>query len=161
MKKFKNKEELQSWLNECFCISDFCRKLEVVPAGDNYRIIKDLIKENNLATSHFKGNEKYIVKQQGQKQDLSKILESGEYTNTTKLKDRLFKWGVKEQKCECCGNKEWLGVELPLEIHHIDGNHKNNHLENLQILCPNCHSLTNNYRGRNIVNNKVKESRKM
>ena len=44
---------------------------------------------------------------------------------------------------------------MPLEIHHIDGNHKNNHLENLQILCPNCHALTNNYRGRNIINNRV------
>ena len=43
-----------------------------------------------------------------------------------------------------------MGIEIPLEIHHIDGNHKNNKLENLQILCPNCHSLTTNYRGKNI-----------
>ena len=62
-----------------------------MPAGSSYETIKTLIEEHSLDISHFKGNEKYIVKQQGNKQDLSKILESGKYTNATKLKERLFK----------------------------------------------------------------------
>ena len=52
-------------------------------------------------------------------------------------------------KCEKCGINEWMGNQIPLEIHHIDGNRLNNNLNNLQILCPNCHSQTNNWRSRN------------
>lgn len=55
----------------------------------------------------------------------------------------------REWKCECCGLNEWMEKSLPLEIHHIDGNRLNNSLDNLQILCPNCHSQTPNWRSRN------------
>ena len=56
----------------------------------------------------------------------------------------------REWKCECCGISEWNGEKLSLEVHHIDGNRFNNDLSNLQILCPNCHSLTENWRSRNL-----------
>lgn len=52
-------------------------------------------------------------------------------------------------RCEKCGIYEWMGNPISLEIHHIDGNKLNNNLNNLQILCPNCHSQTNNWRSRN------------
>jgi 5-methylcytosine-specific restriction endonuclease McrA len=52
--------------------------------------------------------------------------------------------------CELCNTSEWLGSPITLEVHHIDGNNKNNELKNLQILCPNCHSQTDNYRAKNI-----------
>ena len=55
----------------------------------------------------------------------------------------------KEWKCERCGLNTWQGSPLPLEIHHIDGNRRNHDLSNLQILCPNCHSQTSNWRSRN------------
>lgn len=51
--------------------------------------------------------------------------------------------------CSCCRLSNWLGANITLEIHHIDGNYKNNKLENLELLCPNCHSLTNTYKGKN------------
>ena len=56
---------------------------------------------------------------------------------------------IRDWKCEICGLNEWMGKTLPLEVHHIDGNNYNNELSNLQILCPNCHSLTDNWRSRN------------
>lgn len=64
----------------------------------------------------------------------------------------LIKWlkRIREWKCECCGLSEWNGKELTLEIHHIDGNPNNNVINNLQILCPNCHSQTYNWRSKNI-----------
>lgn len=65
------------------------------------------------------------------------------------LKNKLFKLGIKECKCECCGLTEWLGKPINLELHHIDGNNKNNNLDNLQILYPNCHSYTDNFGGKN------------
>lgn len=79
---------------------------------------------------------------------LSEILTDGVYHNATKLKKRLFNEGVKEYKCEKCGISEWNGEHITLEIHHINGNHKDNRLENLQILCPNCHSQTINFNGK-------------
>lgn len=62
------------------------------------------------------------------------------------------------EKCNKCGLDEWLGQELILEIEHKDGNHHNNKRKNLEMLCPNCHSLTKTWRGRNKQNNKNKVS---
>ena len=52
--------------------------------------------------------------------------------------------------CEICNNSIWIDIPITLEIHHIDGDNKNNELKNLQILCPNCHSQTDNYKAKNI-----------
>lgn len=51
-----------------------------------------------------------------------------------------------------------MGNPINLEVHHIDGNHNNNELENIQLLCPNCHSYTENYRGKNVNTGKIKVS---
>jgi 5-methylcytosine-specific restriction endonuclease McrA len=52
-------------------------------------------------------------------------------------------------KCEMCGNAEWLGHKITLELEHTDGNRQNNTKDNLKLLCPNCHSVTPTWRGRN------------
>lgn len=85
--------------------------------------------------------------------DINDIL-SGKYPGyqTFKLKNRLLSLGIKENKCEICGITEWNGKPLNMELHHIDGNKNNNSLENLQILCPNCHAQTDNFRAKNNVN---------
>lgn len=54
-----------------------------------------------------------------------------------------------ENKCNKCGLDEWLGQDLVLELEHKDGNNKNNNRDNLEMICPNCHSLTETWRGRN------------
>jgi 5-methylcytosine-specific restriction endonuclease McrA len=69
---------------------------------------------------------------------------------TYKLKLKLFKAKIKNEKCEQCGIIEWFGKKIPLELDHIDGNRTNHKLENLRILCPNCHSQTATYRAKNI-----------
>lgn len=66
------------------------------------------------------------------------------------LKQKLIRDKLKEEKCEICGLSEWLGQKIPLELHHIDGNHYNNELNNLQIICPNCHALQPGNSGANI-----------
>lgn len=73
----------------------------------------------------------------------------------------MIKEGYKEYKCECCGLTEWRGKPIPLELHHKDGNHDNNKLDNLEILCPNCHAQTDNYTGKNIKANKKSENKKI
>jgi len=69
---------------------------------------------------------------------------------SNKLRIKLLREGLKEAKCERCGNVEWLGLPIPLEVHHINGDKSKNELSNLQLLCPNCHALTPTYRGKNI-----------
>lgn len=65
------------------------------------------------------------------------------------MKLKLFKDGIKAKSCEICGVSQWQGVELPLELHHKDGDHYNNELSNLMILCPNCHSIQEGNSGAN------------
>ena len=69
-------------------------------------------------------------------------------TQTSKIKRKLLKEGIKKHECECCHNTMWNGMPIVLEVHHQDGNRKNNELSNLQLLCPNCHAMTDNWRGR-------------
>lgn len=68
---------------------------------------------------------------------------------TYKLKQKLIKEGIKENKCEICGCVDWQGKPLQMQLHHIDGNPHNHKLDNLQMLCPNCHSQTENFTARN------------
>ena len=69
-----------------------------------------------------------------------------------KIKRHLYAAGFKKNVCECCGISEWNGKPISCQLHHIDGNPQNNTLENLQILCPNCHTQTDNYGSKNARN---------
>lgn len=70
--------------------------------------------------------------------------------NSHKLKEKLFKDGLKEKKCELCGIRTWYDKPIPLELHHKNHNHLDNSFDNLMILCPNCHSIMGNNSGANI-----------
>jgi ribosomal protein S27AE len=76
------------------------------------------------------------------------LVENSDY-QTNKLRKRLLESGLKEQKCERCGNTEWLEEPIPLELNHKNGVNNDHRFENLELLCPNCHALTPTYRGRN------------
>jgi len=69
--------------------------------------------------------------------------------HTYKLKLRLLKAKIFEYMCMSCGLTQWRGLPIPLELHHVDGNSTNHKKENLQLLCPNCHALTDTYRAKN------------
>ena len=73
--------------------------------------------------------------------------------NRFHLKTHLFNAGLKANCCEACGITEWLGRPLTMALHHINGDSRDNRLENLQILCPNCHAQTDNFAGRNAIRN--------
>ncbi len=127
-------------------------KLELIPAGGNYEQIKRRIRELEISADHFTGmgwniGLKYRLKSA---QLLEDLLVDGSLVQSFKLKKRLFEKGIKSPQCELCG---WSQMSedgrIPVELDHINGRHNDNRLENLRILCPNCHSLQSTHRGRN------------
>jgi 5-methylcytosine-specific restriction endonuclease McrA len=74
---------------------------------------------------------------------------AGTPRNRTHLRLRLFRLGLKQPVCEDCGLTDWRGGPLSLELHHINGDRLDHRIANLRILCPNCHSQTDNWGGRN------------
>ncbi len=128
------------------------QKLGLVEAGGNYDQIKKYIKELNLSTKHFKGQSwnKGLHFGGKVKHTLPEILIENSSYQSYKLKQRLFKEGLKTKKCEeCSWSKMSEDGRLPLELDHINGNRHDNRLENLRVLCPNCHSLKLTHRGKN------------
>jgi DNA-binding CsgD family transcriptional regulator len=83
------------------------------------------------------------------KMPMDQLLVVGRRTNRAHLKTRLFQCGLKEARCERCGISEWQGKSLNMQLHHINGDGLDNRLENLELLCANCHSQTETYGGRN------------
>lgn len=123
-------------------------KIGLTPAGGNYETVKKQIQELNLDTSHFLGQAILRNKTHNYNtRPLDRILVHGKLENTWRLKNRLLLEGLKENQCEHCGKTKWLGFPIPLELHHKDGDRTNNSLQNIELLCPNCHALTDNYRG--------------
>lgn len=91
------------------------------------------------------------------KLELSDIL-AGKHPqyNTSHITPRLIKEGYKKYLCEGCGISEWMGARIGLELDHIDGDNSNHVLENLRLLCPNCHSQTETYRSKKLKFNREK-----
>lgn len=77
------------------------------------------------------------------------------YYQTLKLKKRLLKEGIKFNECEICGITEWNGKSINMQLDHIDGDSHNHKLDNLRMTCPNCHSQTETFCGKNKSNKNV------
>lgn len=145
-----DEETAKSLVKECFTIADFCRKVGWVPRGDNYKTFHKYVKEYNLDISHFTGKRTNLNNRLQKFRELSvkDYINNNTIVRGSTLIKKLVNEGIKEYRCECCGNAEWIGNEIPLELHHINGNNTDNRVENLKLLCPNCHALTDNYRGK-------------
>ena len=100
------------------------KRLGINYAGNQNRAGQPHYEQRTLASEYF-GTEKPI--------------------QSSLLKQKLINEGIKESKCERCGLSEWMGKPIPLELHHKNGNHYDNNLENLEILCSNCHMQAHNY----------------
>lgn len=143
--------QLRDAVKNSFSYRQVLIKLGLREAGGNYEQIKKYIKINSLNITHFKGRG-WNLGMSGigkPRITLKQILTKHSYFQSFKLKKRLFAAGLKSKQCEQCGWAKYTqNGYLPLELDHISGNRHDNRLENLMVLCPNCHSLTPHPRGR-------------
>ena len=150
MRRNYNEHDVRKAVANSKSIAGVLRLLNLRPVGGNYKTIKHLIEKYSLDTRHFTGQGWNVGLKFKPKvvTDIADILIKGSHYQSYKLKSRLLREGLKERRCECCGLEEWQGKPIPLELHHINGNKNDLRLCNLQILCPNCHTFTTNYRKR-------------
>lgn len=151
------KEQLSEAVKTSTSFRQVLSKLNLRQAGSNYVQLKKYISENSLKTKHFKGRawNKGLTGFHYYRIPLEKVLIKNRYSQSYKLKKRLFVAGIKKEKCEICGwAQKTKDGRIPLELDHVNGKRIDNRIENLRILCPNCHSLTDSYRGRNIKHRK-------
>ncbi len=145
-------EDVANAIANAVSIADALRRLGLVARGGNYELLYQRIRELGLNTDHIlgqawrRGNRNPPVKARS----LAEICVEGSYYKASRLKDRLIREGLKSAACEECNLTHWNGLPIPLELDHINGRRGDNRLENLQLLCPNCHAQTPTYRGRNI-----------
>lgn len=147
-------------MKKATCRTDAMRLLGYVcTSGDVFRRIEKRIHELNIDISHWAVHkipckdeippEEYFVKGQS-------------IRSTFSLKKKVLKYDICDYVCAKCGNTgTWRGKPLTLQLHHKDGDRRNNEPENLEFLCPNCHTQTDNFAGKNqYKDKKIKKSRK-
>ena len=147
-----NEKQLREAVKKSLSIRQVLTKLGLREAGGNYSQIKKYLKEFGINTQHFTG----MLWSKGLRGigrphiSLEKILIEKSTFQSYKLKKRLFAVNIKKPICEECGwEKCYEDGRIPLELDHINGDSSDNRLENLRVLCPNCHSLKPTHRGRN------------
>ena len=156
MKKYDwNVKKLREIVKNCINFGEVLDALQIPRQGNNTKTLRGILDKEEIDYSHFTGRAREYAKP-GVK-DINYYLANQGFIKTSKLKEKLLKEGIKENKCEICGITEWNGKPLVMQLHHIDGNNKNNSLDNLQMLCPNCHSQTDNYCGSANITEETKK----
>ena len=149
MKYDWNLERIKEVIPQCINFTEVLEMLSIPRQGNNSNTLKRLLDENNIDYSHFTGRARVY---NNTSTSINEYLSNRVKITSGKLRIKLLAEGLKENKCEICGITKWHGKPIVCQLHHIDGNNQNNNLENLQILCPNCHSQTENYCGSANVN---------
>lgn len=153
------KEWLEELCANSYSLAEVLKKAGRKPGGGNQETLKKKIAEFQIDISHFTGQ---LWNKGKTKETDSRITSREQYQleeifcldspiTQKVLRGYVERHNVIEYKCQLCGcDGYWLNTEIALEIDHINGNNKDNRIENLRYLCPNCHATTETYRGKNI-----------
>jgi hypothetical protein len=147
-----NDEQLIEAVTTSVSFREVIEKLGLIPAGGNYLQVQQKIKLLGCNTKHFTGYHwnKGLKGRYLPLTPLKEVLVENSSYQSYKLKIRLYRENLKKPECEICGwNTQSTDGRIPVELDHINGDHFDNRIENLRILCPNCHSLQLTHRGIN------------
>ena len=154
-----NIENLQRLCSESYSYAEVIKKLGNIPKGGNYSILKRYIKKYDIDISHFTHQQWHSSPNQLNNPNFHKgdekwtdetLFVDNSYASHNALRKYVRRHEIFPYKCVNCGcDGNWMGGTISLELDHIDGNNMNNQLSNLRYLCPNCHALTDTYRGKN------------
>lgn len=142
---------LQTAASSSLSVREALQKLNLSPYGSNYKGFKNACNRLGIDISHMVGKAwlKNRTHSFSKRRPLSELLVENSFTQTSSLRKRLINDGLLENKCYICGLFDWLNRPISLQLDHINGNCFDNRLENLRILCPNCHSQTDTFAGKN------------
>ncbi len=146
-----SKEELQELLDNSDSVSDVLRSFGLNPASGNHRTLRERVKLDDLSLEELNQNLKVAQRKRGKlkKVSSSTLLVKNSKVGSSKLKKRILDEGLLENKCSMCGiGPEWNGKALVLQLDHINGDSTDNRIENLRIVCPNCHTQTETFSGK-------------
>lgn len=134
-------EQLVEAVKESNNWSEVCRHLGAKPATGSQTHIANRARSMGLSTDHFKSGRNWRKgKKFPPKQSLEELLRKDSQVNSSRLRKRLIGEGLKQPICEICQRSTWNGEPIPLELDHKNSDHWDNRLENLMIVCPNCHA---------------------
>jgi hypothetical protein len=131
--------------------SEALRKLGLRPVGGNHRLFREYVDRIwQIPTDHFDAVAARLAGARSQRPvALEEVLVEGSNYSRKKLKQRLYETGLKEPRCELCGQDEWWnGTRISLILDHMNGVPDDNRLINLRIVCPNCNATLDTHCGR-------------
>lgn len=150
------KEEWQDLINSSSSYSEILSKVKRRDDRGSYSTLRKILSSfSDLDYSKMKENAKNKV--HTGELSFDEVFKKGTHFGSSLLRNKLIKSGIKTfKKCECCGISEWMGKPITIQLHHKDGDHTNNEIDNIAELCPNCHSQTDSYakpKGNNLNSN--------
>lgn len=131
-------------------LAEVLRRLHLPVTASAYRALRRSLTHAQIDAADLPGQAWSRGRRDLKRVPLEELLVVGRARTVGHIKRRLLQEGVLDACCSSCGIREWLGLAAPLELDHINGDRRDNRLENLRLLCPNCHAQTPTYRGRNI-----------
>ena len=166
MKNKYFKENLEPIVKKSKNWAEVLITLNMTTTGGSRETLKKYVKLHDIDISHFETPQERYKRIHSRLVfhhtiPLSKILiKNSTYKNTTHLKERLYKEGIKKRKCELCGQDEmWRGKKMSLILDHINGVNNDNRLENLRIVCPNCNATLPTHCGKISDQEKLKRKK--
>jgi hypothetical protein len=150
-----SKQELDNVVKKSMSLTQVLQGLQInYSSGSNFDKLKKLLdfyqvdyKHISIGIHHAKGKSNLANIKRTPLNEI--LIENSKFKNSTSLKKRLLREGILKNICDVCGlSDEWNGQKLVLQMDHINGKHSDNRLENLRIICPNCHTQTKTYAGR-------------